>query len=90
MIPDVSTLLPDTQHGTLERSRILIIDQQEMLFAGIEDTVWQAIRTRSKPLVKFFTEFFYHDVALTEITRKYKDMVMEDKAVRDVLLNLRY
>ncbi|SDM53321.1 transcriptional regulator [Fictibacillus solisalsi] len=90
VIPDVSTLLPDTQHGTLERSRILIIDQREMLFAGIEDTVWQAIRTQSKPLVKFFTEFFYHDVALTEITRKYKDIVMEDKAVREVLLNLRY
>ncbi len=89
-IPDVSTLIPDTQHGTLERSRILIVDEEEMLFAGMEDTAWQAIRTKSRPLVKFFAEFFYHDVALTEITRKYKDTVMKDEAVRNVLLNLRY
>lgn len=89
-ISDVSTLIPDTQHGTLERSRILVVDEQEILFAGIEETKWQAIRTQSRPLVKFFTEFFYHDVALTEITQKYKDIVMKDEAIRQVLLNLRY
>ncbi|KGP71692.1 TrmB family transcriptional regulator [Pontibacillus yanchengensis] len=89
-IPSVSTLIPDTHHETLERSRILIIDEQEMLFAGIEETKWQAIRSQSRPLVKFFTEFFYHDVALTEITQKYKTQIMEDQDVRDVLLKLRY
>lgn len=89
-IPTVSTLIPDTQHETLERSRILIVDEQEMLFAGIEETEWQAIRTRSRPLVKFFVEFFYHDVALTEITQKYGDTIMKDKDIQAVLLKLRY
>ncbi|WP_257351406.1 TrmB family transcriptional regulator [Pseudalkalibacillus decolorationis] len=90
IIPNISTLIPDSHHANLERSRILIVDEQEMLFAGIEEKKWQAIRTQSRPLVKFFTEFFYHDVALTEITQKYKDTIMKDEAIRDVLLNLRY
>lgn len=89
-IPNVSTLIPDTNHDTLERSRILIVDEQEILFAGMEETTWQAIRTQSRPLVKFFTEFFYHDVALTEITQRYKDTIMKDEVIRDVLLKLRY
>lgn len=89
-IPNVSTLLPSSEHANLERSRILIVDEREILFAGMEDTEWQAIRTQSRPLVKFFTEFFYHDVALTEITRKYRDTVMRDEDIREVLLKLRY
>ncbi|MFG6113840.1 TrmB family transcriptional regulator [Halobacillus sp. MO56] len=90
IIPGVSTLIPDTHHEALERSRILIVDEEEMLFAGVEDSRWQAIRTQSGPLVKFFTEFFYHDVALTEITQKYKDTVMRDEEIKKVLLKLRY
>lgn len=90
IIPNTSTLIPDTEHSKLERSRILIIDQMEMLFAGVEDAEWQAIHTQSRPLVKFFTEFFYHDVALTEITRKYKETIMDDNEIRDILLKLRY
>ncbi|ASN05582.1 TrmB family transcriptional regulator [Virgibacillus necropolis] len=89
-IPTVSTLIPDNSHDTLERSRILIVDGQEILFAGMEETAWQAVRTQSRPLVKFFTEFFYHDVALTEITQKFKDTIMKDEEIRDVLLKLRY
>ncbi|WP_186577898.1 TrmB family transcriptional regulator [Aquibacillus kalidii] len=89
-IPNVSTLIPDEHHETLERSRILIVDEEEMVFAGVEDDEWYAIRTKSRSLVKFFTEFFYHDVALTEITRKYRDTVMNDEAIREVLLKLRY
>lgn len=89
-IPNVSTLIPDSKHDNLERSRILIIDEKEMLFAGVEDTEWQAIHTQSRPLVKFFTEFFYHDVALTEITRKYQDTIMRDKDIQNILLKLRY
>ncbi|WP_108671656.1 TrmB family transcriptional regulator [Peribacillus acanthi] len=89
-IPNVSTLIPDLQHTHLEKSRILIVDEQELIFAGIEESKWQAIRTQSNPLVKFFTEFFYHDVALTKITQKYRDIVMDDEEVREVLLNLRY
>ncbi|WP_273852155.1 TrmB family transcriptional regulator [Guptibacillus spartinae] len=86
----VITLIPDTDHQKLERSRIVIIDHEEVLFAGIEDTNWQAIHTKSKPLVTFFTEFFYHDIALTEITRKFGSTMMEDPHIRDVLLKLRY
>ena len=89
-ITDISVLIPDRQHGSLERSRILIVDDSEMIFAGIEEGKWQAIRTKSRPLVKFFTEFFYHDVALTEITQRHRENVMEDEAVRSVLLKLRY
>ncbi|APC46952.1 TrmB family transcriptional regulator [Virgibacillus halodenitrificans] len=89
-IPDVSVLIPDDYHDSLEQSRTIIIDEREMLFAGIEDREWQAIRTQSRPLVKFFTEFFYHDVALTEITRKYKDIVVKDTEIRNVLMKLRY
>ncbi|SEA04833.1 Sugar-specific transcriptional regulator TrmB [Thalassobacillus cyri] len=89
-IPGVSTLIPDTHHEALERSRIVIVDEEEMLFAGVEDFRWQAIRTQSGPLVKFFTEFFYHDVALTEITQKYKDTVMRDEEIKKVLMKLRY
>ncbi|WP_085506444.1 TrmB family transcriptional regulator [Thalassobacillus devorans] len=89
-IPGVSTLIPDTHHEALERSRVLIVDEEEMLFAGVEDEKWQAIQTQSGPLVKFFTEFFYHDVALTEITQKYKDTIMKDEEIKEVLLKLRY
>ncbi|GLY12108.1 TrmB family transcriptional regulator [Pseudobacillus badius] len=89
-IPTVTTLIPDTNHEQLEKSRILIADGQEMLFAGIEDNKWQAIHTMSRPLVKFFTEFFYHDVALTKITGRYKDTIMKDPDICDLLLALRY
>lgn len=89
-VPSVTTLIPDMNHQQLEKSRILIVDGQEMLFAGIEDNKWQAIHTSSRPLVKFFTEFFYHDVALTEITSKYRDTIMKDPAIRHLLLTLRY
>jgi HTH-type transcriptional regulator, sugar sensing transcriptional regulator len=89
-IQAVSTLIPDQQHNTLERSRILIVDQKEMVFAGIEEASWQAIRTQSPPLVKFFTEFFYHDVALTKITQRYKETVMADQDIREILMKLRY
>ncbi|WP_394174189.1 TrmB family transcriptional regulator [Guptibacillus hwajinpoensis] len=89
-ISNVTTLIPDSEHQNLERSRIVIIDKEEVLFAGIEETNWQAIHTKSRPLVTFFTEFFYHDVALTEITQKFGTMMMEDSEIRNVLLKLRY
>lgn len=89
-ITNVSVLVPNSMHEALERSRILIIDHQVMIFAGIEQNVWQAIQTESQPLVKFFKEFFYHDVALTEITKKYSDTILEDSNIRELLLKLRY
>ncbi|WP_283154031.1 TrmB family transcriptional regulator [Guptibacillus hwajinpoensis] len=87
---NVTTLIPDSAHQKLERSRIVIVDNEDVLFAGIEDTSWQAIHTKSRPLVTFFTEFFYHDIALTEITRKFGSSMMEDPHLRDLLLKLRY
>ncbi|MFQ3545068.1 helix-turn-helix domain-containing protein [Halobacillus rhizosphaerae] len=89
-LSNVSILIPNSLHEALERSRILIIDNQEVMFAGKEHTDWQAMHTQSKPLVKFFTEFFYHDVALTEITRKYSDTILKDEGIRELLLKLRY
>ncbi|WP_377888650.1 TrmB family transcriptional regulator [Alkalihalobacillus sp. R86527] len=89
-IDNVTTLIPDVQHVALQRSRILIIDNKELLFAGFEEAGWQAIHTSSRPLVTFFTEFFYHDVALTEITRKFGNIMMEDEDIRDILMKLRY
>ncbi|MCA0985909.1 TrmB family transcriptional regulator [Guptibacillus algicola] len=89
-IDNVTTLIPDVQHKALQRSRILIIDNKELLFAGYEESGWQAIHTSSRPLVTFFTEFFYHDVALTEITRKFGTVMMEDDRIKDILMKLRY
>ncbi|WP_281975999.1 TrmB family transcriptional regulator [Halobacillus litoralis] len=83
-------LLPDEQHEALERHKIVIVDEQEILFAGVEKGYFQGIHTLSKPLVKFFTEFFYHDVALTEITKKYESVLIEDDEIREILMKLRY
>lgn len=83
-------LSPNKEHHTLERNRLIIIDDEELLFAGVEDGSWQAMKTKSKPFVKFFTEFYYHDVALTRITRKYEEILMQDEEVRNLLMQLRY
>jgi len=56
----------------------------------MEEGAWQAILTKSKPLVKFFVEFFYHDVALTKITKKYEDTLMKDEEIKSLLMRLRY
>jgi hypothetical protein len=55
----------------LERFQLIIVDQQEIVFAGMENGKWQAMKTMSQPFVKFFIEFFYHDVVLEKITGKY-------------------
>ncbi|MGD8192146.1 TrmB family transcriptional regulator [Brevibacillus ginsengisoli] len=83
-------LSPNEEHRSLERIRLMIIDDEEILFAGVENDSWQAMKTKSKPFVKFFTEFYYHDVALTKITKKYEDILMQDEEVRSILMQLRY
>ncbi|SDO23215.1 TrmB family transcriptional regulator [Halobacillus aidingensis] len=83
-------LLPDEKHEALERHKLMIIDHEEILFAGVEGNTFQGIHTLSKPLVKFFTEFFYHDVALTEITKKYEEVLMADEEIKEILMKLRY
>ena len=62
-------LIPTEEPNALERYLLLIVDDREILFAGVEQESWQAMKTMSQPFVKFFTEFFYHDVALAKITQ---------------------
>jgi HTH-type transcriptional regulator, sugar sensing transcriptional regulator len=89
-LANLHILSPKEEHKALEQNRLLIIDDEEILFAGVENNSWQAMKTKSKPFVKFFTEFFYHDVALTKITRKYEDILLEDDEIKSILLQLRY
>ncbi|MGP4077969.1 TrmB family transcriptional regulator [Halobacillus sp. K22] len=89
-LPNTHVLIPNEGHDALERYQLLIVDEKEILFAGIEQGDWQGIQTLSRSLVKFFTEFFYHDVALTEITKKYEDTLMEDESIKQILMKLRY
>jgi sugar-specific transcriptional regulator TrmB len=84
------TLSPIKEHLALEKNRLIIIDETTILFAGVESGTWQAMITKSKPFVKFFVEFFYHDVALTTITKKYEDQLMKDEKIKHLLLRLRY
>jgi sugar-specific transcriptional regulator TrmB len=84
------TLFPNQEHRALEKYRLIIIDEETILFAGVENGAWQAMVTHSKPFVKFFADFFYHDVALTKITGKYEQQLMQDEEIKQLLLRLRY
>ncbi|ULT56831.1 TrmB family transcriptional regulator [Neobacillus drentensis] len=83
-------LSPNEEHRRLEKNRLIIIDEETILFAGVENDAWQAMLTKSKPFVKFFVEFFYHDVVLTKVTKKYEDQLMKDEEFKHLLLRLRY
>ncbi|MEH7545924.1 TrmB family transcriptional regulator [Neobacillus vireti] len=83
-------LSPNEEHRRLEKNRLIIIDEETILFAGVENDAWQAMLTKSKPFVKFFVEFFYHDVVLTKVTKKYEDQLMNDEEFKHLLLRLRY
>lgn len=83
-------LSPNKEHRSLEKNRLIIIDEETILFAGVENDSWQAMITKSKPFVKFFAEFFYHDVVLTKVTKKYEDQLMNDEELKHLLLRLRY
>lgn len=89
-IAKVHTLIPAEEHHTLERFRLIIVDEREIIFACEENRSWQAIKTMSKPFVKVFTEFFYHDLALAKISRKHHDLMMSDDEIRNILMQLRY
>ncbi|GGE56651.1 transcriptional regulator [Pullulanibacillus camelliae] len=87
----IHTLIPAEEHQSLEQFRLIIVDEREVLFAGMEEEhSWQAITTLSKPFVKVFTEFFYHDVALARITEKHGETLMNDREIRSLLMKLRY
>ncbi len=89
-LSNVHILIPNEEHDALERFRLFIVDGREIMFAGVENHSWQAIKTKSQPFVKFFTEFFYHDVALAVITEKHYDLFMNDQQIRSILMKLRY
>ncbi|MEH7119906.1 helix-turn-helix domain-containing protein [Neobacillus vireti] len=89
-LSSLHVLSPNEEHRTLERNRLIIIDEESILFAGVENDSWQAMLTKSKPFVKFFVEFFYHDVVLTKVTKKYEDQLMNDEEFKHLLLRLRY
>ncbi|USG64198.1 helix-turn-helix domain-containing protein [Brevibacillus ruminantium] len=86
----VHELVPTEEHEGLERYQLVVVDQEEILLAGEENGAWQAIQTRAQPFVKFFADFFYHDVALASITQKHYDLFMGDEEVRKMLIRLRY
>ncbi|NMI03801.1 TrmB family transcriptional regulator [Paenibacillus sp. FSL R5-0623] len=73
-----------------EPSQLLIVDHAYLLFAGVEHDSWRAIKTMSKPIVKAMTDYFYHDVALTQITKKYGDQLLQDAEIERLLTRLIY
>ncbi|MGM7723910.1 TrmB family transcriptional regulator [uncultured Metabacillus sp.] len=86
----IHSLIPAKEHHSLERFRLIIVDDKEVIFAGMEDQSWQAMKTMSKPFIKVFTEFFYHDVALAKINEKHFDLLMNDEEIKNILMKLRY
>ncbi|GED71128.1 transcriptional regulator [Brevibacillus reuszeri] len=86
----VHSFVPAQGHEGLERVLLIVVDQDELIFAGEEQNGWQAIKTRAQPFVKFFADSFYHDVALTRITQKHFDLLFGDEEIRSMLIRLRY
>ncbi|MCG7408420.1 TrmB family transcriptional regulator [Paenibacillus sp. ACRRX] len=80
----------DGHEMILEQFKLIIADGNQVLFAGMEEGNWQAMRTMAQPFVKFFTEFFHHDVALAIISRKYATELMQDAEMKALLMRLRY
>ncbi|CAM3180139.1 MULTISPECIES: TrmB family transcriptional regulator [Paenibacillus] len=84
------SLIPMLEDSNLEPSQLIIVDHGYLLFAGIEHDSWKAIKTTSKPIVKAMTDYFYHDVALTQITKKYGDQLLQDEEIARLLARLIY
>ncbi|MFD1359088.1 TrmB family transcriptional regulator [Fictibacillus halophilus] len=89
-LKNVHTLIPAQEHHSLERFRLVVVDEAEVIFAGVESESWQAMKTKSRPFIKVFIEFFYHDVALAKINEKHSELLMNDEEIRSVLMKLRY
>lgn len=89
-LKNVHILIPAQEHHSLERFRLVVVDDEEVIFAGVENQSWQALKTKSRPFIKVFIEFFYHDVALAKINEKHSDLLMNDDEIRSVLMKLRY
>ncbi|MFC7393777.1 TrmB family transcriptional regulator [Scopulibacillus cellulosilyticus] len=89
-LSNIHVLIPTEVNEILERFRLIITDDRDVIFAGVEGESWQAIKTMSTPFVKIFTEFFYHDVALAHITEKHFDLLIKDKEIRNIIKRLRF
>ncbi|RNB90463.1 TrmB family transcriptional regulator [Brevibacillus fluminis] len=89
-LSNVHLLIPSKEHNGLEKSQLIVADERDMIFAGEEQGQWHAIKTGAQPFVKFFADFFYHDVALSQITQKHYDLLFGDEDIRKMLVRLRY
>ncbi|MGO0060115.1 TrmB family transcriptional regulator [Brevibacillus fluminis] len=89
-LSNVHLLIPSKEHKGLEKSQLIVADERDMIFAGEEQGQWQAIKTSAQPFVKFFADYFYHDVALSQITQKHYDLLFGDEDIRKMLVRLRY
>lgn len=83
--------MPKWEQHSLERWRLLIVDEARILLAIFHGGEMKGVMTSSPQFVQFFLDFFYHDVALTEITnRYYDDVLVHDEHIRNLLIKLRY
>ncbi|MBB3126429.1 sugar-specific transcriptional regulator TrmB [Paenibacillus rhizosphaerae] len=89
-LAQIVPMKPSEQHVMLERFRLLIVDDREVVFAGVENDSWQAIKTQSQPFVRVFTDYFHHDLLLAKITGKYNDILLNDEEIMTELLQLKY
>lgn len=90
-IQNLQILSEPVGENSLEKWKLIIIDGNEIIFGGEDDNSTDSIRTNIKPLVNFFTEFFYHDIALTLIVEKYYSQFLKnDQKINDILTRLKY
>lgn len=83
--------VPERESHSLKRWRLLVVDGNRLLLALFHEGEMKGMMTASSPFVQFFIDFFYHDVALSEITtRYYDDVLVRDERIRNLLIKLRY
>ncbi|HEU4962996.1 MAG TPA: helix-turn-helix domain-containing protein [Bacilli bacterium] len=83
--------VPEREAHSLKRWRLLVVDESRLLLALFHEGEMKGMMTASSPFVQFFIDFFYHDVALSEITtRYYDDVLAKDEKIRNLLIKLRY
>lgn len=83
--------VPKREQHSLERWRLLVVDESRLLLAIFHGGEMKGMMTSSPQFVQFFIDFFYHDVVLTEITNRfYEDVLIHDEQIRRLLIGLRY
>lgn len=83
--------VPEREQHSLERWRLCIVDESKLLLAIFTGGEMKGMMTSSPQFVQFFIDFFYHDIALAEITTKYyDDVLVHDEQIRNLLIRLRY